>query len=83
MAPAGGWDGGKNATRRKQYAKIFHDDPSIVRQVDPDRAYWPSSLSSGQRSMTRTARTAAMATTGMSGTAGCRSHPIARSIIGL
>ncbi|MCL5104085.1 MAG: glycoside hydrolase family 2 protein [Armatimonadetes bacterium] len=46
---AGGWDGDKNTLRRKQYAKIFHElIPAIVGKLDPDRAYWPSSPSSGQ-----------------------------------
>jgi len=46
---AGGWGGEKNAVRRQQYSKIFHDlIPSTVSKLDPDTAYWPSSPASDQ-----------------------------------
>ncbi|MCX6343971.1 MAG: glycoside hydrolase family 2 protein [Armatimonadetes bacterium] len=43
------WGGDKNALRRKQYSKIFHElIPSIVNKLDPATAYWPSSPASHQ-----------------------------------
>ncbi|MHB9037731.1 MAG: beta-mannosidase [Armatimonadota bacterium] len=44
-----GWDGDRNARRREQYKKIFHELlPSIVDRLDPGREYWPSSPYSGK-----------------------------------
>lgn len=45
---AGGWGGDKNAQRKDEYVKIFHElIPAIVEELDPDTSYWPSSPSSG------------------------------------
>jgi beta-mannosidase len=42
------WGAGeKDALRREQYLRMFHDViPSVVSELDPDTAYWPSSPSS-------------------------------------
>ena len=71
-----GWDVPENLGLKRAYDQMFHHLlPDICAAEDPDRAYWPSSPSSGvpfRRSQQRAAP--ATRTTGWSGTAANRSR---------